>query len=185
MTTIDRLVEAVRDMEFDLKETITILERTPAVVRELLHGLPETWTASNEGPETFSPFDVVGHLIDGEETDWIPRIRIILAQGSDRRFVPFDRFRSQGAAETLSQRLEKFASLRKANLKTLQELEVTPAQLKLTGEHPELGTVTLAQLLATWAVHDLTHLAQINRVMAKQYKAAIGPWVRYHPLLTR
>ncbi|HKV70542.1 MAG TPA: DinB family protein [Gemmatimonadales bacterium] len=172
-------------MEFDLRETITMLERTPAVVRELLHGLPERWTVSNEGPDTFSPFDVVGHLIDGEETDWIPRLKIILAQGPDRRFVPFDRFRSQGARETLAGRLDRFASLRKANLAVLRDLKLTPAQLTLTGEHPELGTVTLAQLLATWAVHDLTHLAQINRVMAKQYKAAIGPWVKYHPLLTR
>lgn len=172
-------------MEFDLRETVTILERTPTVVRELLHDLPEAWTASNEGPETFSPYDVVGHLIDGEETDWIPRLKIILAQGPDRRFVPFDRFRSQGTAETLERRLERFASLRKANLKVLRGLGLTPVQLQLTGEHPELGTVTLAQLLATWAVHDLTHLAQIGRVMAKQYKAAIGPWVKYHPLLTR
>jgi len=171
-------------MEFDLKETITLLERTPAVVRALLHDLPEKWTASNEGPDSFSPFDVVGHLIDGEETDWIPRMKIILAQG-DRRFVPFDRFRSKGAVESLAQRLDKFAALRRANLTVVKELELTPAQLKLTGEHPELGTVTLTQLLATWAVHDITHLAQIARVMAKQYKGAIGPWVKYHPLLTR
>lgn len=171
-------------MEFDLRETIGILERTPDVVRALLHDLPNRWTAANEGPDTFSAFDVVGHLIDGEETDWIPRIKIILAQG-DRRFVPFDRFRSKGAVETLAQRLDRFASLRRANLKVVKDLNVTAEQLKLTGEHPELGTVTLAQLLATWAVHDLTHLAQINRVMAKQYKAAIGPWVKYHPLLTR
>jgi len=127
---------------------------------------------------------VVGHLIDGEETDWIPRIKIILAQG-DRRFVPFDRFRSKGAVESLAQRLDRFASLRKSNLTIVKELELTPQQLKLTGEHPELGTVTLTQLLATWAVHDLTHLAQINRVMAKQYMAATGPWVKYLPLLTR
>src|SRR5215469_6019455 len=171
-------------MDFDLQETITILERTPTVVRDLLHDLPEAWTKANEGPETFSAFDVVGHLIDGEETDWVPRIKIILAQG-DRRFVPFDRFRSKGAAETLAQRLERFASLRKSNLTIVKELELTPQQLKLTGEHPELGTVTLTQLLATWAVHDLTHLAQINRVMAKQYMAATGPWVTYLPLLTR
>ncbi|HEX4561085.1 MAG TPA: DinB family protein [Gemmatimonadales bacterium] len=172
-------------MEFDLRETVTILERTPAVARELLHGLPEPWSAANEGPDTFSPFDVIGHLIDGEETDWIPRIKIILAKGPDRRFVPFDRFRSKGAAETLAQRLDRFASLRQANLGLLRDLKVKPEQLTLTGEHPELGTVTLAQLLATWAVHDLTHLAQITRVMAKQYKTAIGPWVKYHPLLTR
>ena len=172
-------------MEFDLRETITMLERTPGVVRELLRGLPTRWTASNEGPDTFSAFDVIGHLIDGEETDWIPRIKIILAQGKSRRFVPFDRFRSKGAVETLEQRLDRFATLRRQNLEVVRDLNVTVEQLKLTGEHPELGTVTLAQLLATWAVHDLTHLAQIGRVMAKQYKGAIGPWVKYHPLLTR
>lgn len=172
-------------MEFDLRETITMLERTPPTLRELLHGLPTRWTASNEGPDTFSAFDVVGHLIDGEETDWIPRIKIILAQGESRRFVPFDRFRSKGAAETLEQRLDRFATLRRQNLDVVRSLKVTGDQLKLTGEHPELGTVTLAQLFATWAVHDLTHLAQIGRVMAKQYKGAIGPWVKYHPLLTR
>lgn len=172
-------------MEFNLQETIALLERTPAVARELLGDLPQRWTAANEGPDTFSPFDVVGHLIDGEETDWVPRIRIILAQGPDRRFVPFDRFRSKGSGETLAQRLDRFASLRRGNLTVVKGLELTPDQLKLTGEHPELGTVTLAMLLATWAVHDLTHLAQITRVMAKQYKAAIGPWVKYHPLLTR
>ena len=172
-------------MDFDLSETITILERTPGVVRELLRGLPTRWTASNEGPDTFSAFDVIGHLIDGEETDWIPRIKIILAQGESRHFVPFDRFRSKGTPESLEQRLDRFATLRRQNLDVVRGLKVTAEQLQLTGEHPELGTVTLAQLLATWAVHDLTHLAQIGRVMAKQYTQAIGPWVKYHPLLTR
>src|SRR5689334_14273356 len=121
-------------MQFNLRETITILERTPAVTQALLARLPEPWTAANEGPDTFSPFDVIGHLIDGEETDWIPRIKIILAQG-DRRFVPFDRFRSKGVAETMAQRLDWFASLREGNLAVLRQLELTPAQLKLTGEH--------------------------------------------------
>lgn len=172
-------------MEFDLRETLTILERTPSVVRELLGGLPARWIASNEGPDTFSAFDVIGHLVDGEETDWLPRIKIILAQGESTRFVPFDRFRSKGAAETLEQRLDRFASLRRQNLEAVRSLGLRAEQLQLTGEHPELGTVTLAQLLATWAVHDLTHLAQIGRVMAKQYKGAVGPWVQYLPLLTR
>jgi hypothetical protein len=172
-------------MDFDLEQGIAILERTPAVVRELLSDLPVTWTAANEGPKTFSAFDVVGHLIDGEETDWMVRARIILGPGSDRRFVPFDRFRSQGAEETLGQRLERFETLRRGNLAELKKLAVTPAQLQLTGEHPELGTVTLAQLFATWVAHDLTHLAQITRVMAKQYTEAVGPWVQYLPSLTR
>ena len=173
-------------MDFDLTKGIAILERTPAVVRDLLSDLPADWTASNEGPDTFSPFDVVGHLIDGEETDWIPRVRIILAQGPDRRFVPFDRFRHQrAAAQTLGQRVDRFAELRGKSLGELRKLDLKPAQLSLTGEHPELGTVTLAQLLATWATHDLTHLSQITRVMAKQYKAAVGPWRKYLPLLDR
>jgi hypothetical protein len=173
-------------MDFDLVKGIAILERTPAVVRDLLSDLPADWTASNEGPDTFSPFDVVGHLIDGEETDWIPRMRIVLAQGPDRHFVPFDRFRHQGAAaQTLGQRVDRFAELRGKNLGELRKLNLKPVQLLLTGEHPELGTVTLSQLLATWATHDLTHLSQITRVMAKQYKAAVGPWRKYLPLLDR
>lgn len=173
-------------MEFDLMKGMAILERTPAVVRDLLRDLPPDWTSTNEGLDTFSPFDIVGHLIDGEETDWIPRLRIILAQGPDRRFVPFDRFRHQRAApQTLSQRMDRFAELRRANLAELKKLDVKPAHLSLTGEHPELGTVTLSQLLATWVAHDLSHLAQITRVMAKQYKQAIGPWIRYLPVMTR
>jgi hypothetical protein len=172
-------------MDFDLGTGVAILERTPKVIRDLLGDLSPDWTASNEGPDTFSPFDVLGHLIDGEETDWMVRARIILAQGADRRFKPFDRFRHQGAVETLALRIDRFADLRSANLAELEELDVTAAQLRLTGEHPELGTVTLSQLLATWVAHDLTHLAQITRVMAKQYTQAVGPWVKYLPALTR
>lgn len=172
-------------MDFDLAQGVAILERTPAVIRHLLGDLPSGWTAPNEGPETFSPFDVVGHLIDGEETDWMARARIILAQGPDRRFTPFDRFRHQGQVETLGQRIDRFADLRSANLAELEELHLTPAQLGLTGEHPVLGTVTLSQLLATWVAHDLTHLSQITRVMAKQYTEAVGPWVQFLPALTR
>ena len=173
-------------MDFDLGKGIVILERTPAVVRELLGGLPDEWTAANEGPETFSPFDVVGHLIDGEETDWMVRARVILAQGPNRRFEPFDRFRHRGAApRTLAQLIDRFAELRRKNLEDLRRLDLQPAQLALTGEHPALGTVTLSQLLATWVAHDLTHLAQVTRVMAKQYTRAVGPWVEFLPALTR
>ena len=164
-----------------------MLERTPAVLRVLLAGLPANWTHANEGPETWSPFDVVGHLIDGEETDWMPRARVILAQGTHRRFEPFDRFRhlrtNQG--KTPGELLDRFAELRARNLRELEEIKLTPDQLQLTGEHPEFGLVTLEQLLATWVVHDLGHLAQIARVMANQYRDAVGPWHAYLSVLHR
>lgn len=174
-------------VNFDLQKGIVILERTPRVLRSLLGDLPEDWVRGNEGPETWSPFDVVGHLIDGEETDWLVRARIILAQGADRRFQPFDRFRHLRVNEgkTLGELLDRFSSLRAGNLAELGGLALTPAQLRLAGEHPELGSVTLEQLLATWVAHDLGHLAQITRVMAKQYREAVGPWRTYLPVLDR
>jgi uncharacterized damage-inducible protein DinB len=146
----------------------------------------EGWTRGTEGPDTFSPFDVVGHLIDGEETDWIPRARIILAQGPSRRFEPYDRFRhrSRNAQRTLASLLNEFEKLRSANVALVRSWQLTEQQLALEGEHPSLGTVTLRQLLATWVVHDLGHLAQVARVMAKQYRAEVGPWVAYLPVLT-
>ena len=139
-----------------------------------------------EGPDTFSPFDVVGHLIDGEETDWIPRARIILARGPSRRFEPYDRFRhkSRNAGRTLASLLDEFTQLRTANLDLLRSWNLSDTQLVLEGEHPSLGAVTLRQLIATWVVHDLGHLAQVARVMAKQYREAVGPWVQYLPVLT-
>ena len=174
-------------MIFQVSEGITVLERTPATFRALLAGLPETWTAPNEGENTFSPFDNVGHLIHGERTDWIPRARIILAQGANRRFEPYDRFaqvrESQG--KQLAQLLDEFAQLRVANLDTLRGWNLSDRELALEGEHPELGTVTLRQLLAAWVVHDLGHVAQTTRVMAKQYKEAVGPWRVYLPVLDR
>ena len=172
---------AVTTTAFDLAEGIAVLERTPGVLRAWLADLPEPWIRADEGPDTWSPFDIVGHLIDGEETDWIPRSRIILAQGADRRFTPYDRFRHLRLADgaTLGGRLEHFATLRAANLATLRGWTLTPAQLALTGEHPEFGTVTLAQLLATWVAHDLDHLMQLARVMGKRYAAAAGPWRAY------
>ncbi len=174
-------------MDFDLNDALAVLERTPAVLRALLTGLSERWTHRNEGPATWSPFDVVGHLIDGEETDWMGRARIILAQGPDRRFEPFDRFRHLGVNEgkSLEQLLDRFAELRVRNLEELKALNPGRQQLRLTGEHPEFGSVTLEQLLATWVAHDLGHIAQISRVMAKQYREALGPWEAYLPVLHR
>ena len=163
-----------------------VLQRTPAVLRSLLDGVGEGWARGTEGADTFSPFDVVGHLIDGEETDWIPRARIILAQGASRRFEPYDRFRhkSRNAGRSLASLLEEFATLRAANLELLRAWNLSDAQLALVGEHPSLGAVTLRQLIATWVVHDLGHVAQVARVMAKQYREAVGPWVQYLPVLT-
>lgn len=166
---------------FELAEGIAILERTPAILHAWLARLPEPWLEANEGPDTWSAFQIVGHLIDGEETDWIPRARIILAQGPNRRFTPYDRFRhlSVDHGPTIAARLERFAACRAENLAILRRWDLTPAQLALTGEHPELGPVTLAQLLATWVAHDLDHLMQIARVMGKRYASAAGPWTAY------
>ena len=174
-------------MDFHLPHALQVLERTPATFRALLGGLADAWTAPSEGPETFSAFDNVGHLIHGERTDWIPRARIILAQGPDRRFEPYDRFaqyrESQG--KSMADLLDEFESLRAGNLATLREWRLSERELALQGEHPALGTVTLRQLLSAWVVHDLGHLAQTARVMAKQYRDAVGPWREYLPVLDR
>ena len=174
-------------MDFDLTTGTAVLERTPHVLRALLAGLPPAWTDATEGPKTWSPFVVVGHLLHGERTDWIPRARIILAQGPDRRFEPFDRFAQfrDSAGQSLGALLDAFAEARAANLVTLAGWHLTDAQLALEGEHPALGTVTLRQLLATWVAHDLGHIAQTSRVMAKQYRDAVGPWREYLPVLDR
>ncbi|HEY5060942.1 MAG TPA: DinB family protein [Gemmatimonadaceae bacterium] len=174
-------------MDFDLAAAVAVLERTPRTVRAMLDGLAPAWTDATEGPDTWSPRVVVGHLIHGERTDWIPRARIILAQGQHRRFEPFDRFaqhrNSQGSS--LATLLDDFTTLRAQSLATLDEWRVSEAQLALEGEHPEFGTVTLRQLLATWVAHDLGHIAQIARVMAKQYRGAVGPWRAYLSVLNR
>lgn len=174
-------------VEFDLDHGFAVLERTPGTLRALLAGLPEAWTTPNEGPDTWSAFNVVGHLIDGEETDWMARARIILAQGERRTFAPFDRFRHLTATrgKSLGELLERFEALRRQNLAELRALEITPSHLALEGAHPDFGAVTLRQLLATWVTHDLGHIAQIARVMAKQYATAVGPWRTYLPVLTR
>ena len=174
-------------MDFDLVNSIAVLERTPRVVEALLSGIPDAWTTGNEGADTWSPFDNVGHLIDCELTDWMTRLHIILNQGANRRFEPFDRFRhvDRNKGRTLSELLAEFRQLREQSLSDLRGLNLTAAQLLLTGEHPEFGTVTLEQLLATWVAHDLGHIAQITRVMAKQYRDAVGPWEAYLPVLHR
>lgn len=173
-------------MEFNLSQAIEVLERTPAALRALLHDVSRDWERGTEGPDTFSPFDNIGHLIDGEETDWMPRARIILGQGPNRRFESYDRFRhrARNVKRTLSSLLDEFADRRAENLRVLRSWNLTDAQLNLQGEHPRLGPVTLRQLLAAWVVHDLGHIAQVARVMAKQYRAEVGPWVPFLPVLT-
>ncbi len=174
-------------MDFDLADGIPVLERTPHTLRAMLEGLPHVWTDATEGPETWSPYIVLGHLIHGERTDWIPRAQIILAQGVNRRFTPYDRFAqfTESRGKSLVRLLNEFAMLRSENLATLAEWKLDEQQLSLEGEHPEFGAVTLRQLLATWVAHDLGHVAQTARVMAKQYRDAVGPWREYLPLIPR
>ena len=173
-------------MDFDIELTAQVLGRTAPTLQALLGGLPEPWTRGTEGADTFSSFDVVGHLIDGEETDWIPRATLILAQGPELRFEPYDRFRhrTRNLGRTLPSLLTEFAQLRAVNLDLLRSWHLTPSALDLPGVHPSLGCVALRELLAAWTVHDLGHLAQVSRVMAKQYREAVGPWVRFLPVLT-
>jgi hypothetical protein len=173
-------------MTFSLSNCVDVLQRTPSLVEQLLRDLPDSLTRANEGPETFSPFDVVGHLIDGEETDWMTRARIILSNSDDKRFVPYDRFRhyARNKGRDLQSLLEEFARLREKNLAELRGWGLTEQQLDLTGVHPTFGNVTLRELLASWVVHDLGHIAQIARVMAKQYADDVGPWTPFLPVLT-
>ncbi|HEX9728708.1 MAG TPA: DinB family protein [Gemmatimonadales bacterium] len=170
---------------FRLDEAIAVLERTPDTLRTLLDDLPEPWTTCDEGPETWSPVDVVGHLIHGERADWIVRARTILDGGERQPFDPFDRLAQFEASKGQSIRvlLDEFAQLRAENIATLEGLALGERDLDKTGTHPALGRVTMRQLLATWVAHDLGHIAQIGRVMAKRYGAAAGPWVAYLPIL--
>src|SRR5438477_6105326 len=165
----------------NLQDTISLLARTPAVLNALLRDLPETWTLHNEGKDTWSAFDVVGHLIFGERTDWMPRVRILLENGEARPFAPFDRFAQfrESQDKSLDQLLDEFARLRRQSVVDLQALNLQHEDLSRRGRHPALGVVTLSQLLATWAVHDLTHVHQLSRVMAHQYRDAVGPWTAY------
>jgi hypothetical protein len=167
--------------EFNLDETIAVLTRTLATLDTLLRGLPESWVRSNEGKDTWSAFDIVGHLIVGERTDWMTRARVILERGEARPFDPFDRFAQlkETQNKSLEQLLDDFARLRRENLAALQALNLRPEDFGRRGTHPALGVVTLSQLLATWAVHDLTHVHQLSRVMAHQYRDAVGPWSAY------
>lgn len=168
-------------MQHNLQDTIALLSRTPAALDALLRGLPETWTLRNEGKKTWSAFDIVGHLIHAERTDWMPRAKMILQFGESKAFEPFDRWAQEREShgKPLTQLLEEFARLRAENLNELRALNLQPEDLGRRGQHPALGAVTLSQLLATWAAHDLTHLHQISRVMARQYSEAVGPWGAY------
>jgi hypothetical protein len=172
-------------MEFELTEVIAILVRTPITLNSLLRDLPDAWLYQNEGPDTWSPYDVIGHLIHGEQTDWIPRAKIILEHGESKVFEPFDRVAmfEDSKGKSISQLLDTFAQLRDANLRELQSFNLTPALLDKRGRHPELGTVTLKQLLSTWVVHDLGHIRQIVRAMSKKYREEVGPWKAYLSIL--
>ena len=172
-------------LKFQLQEAIPILDRTPAVISGLLDDLPEDWTRVNEGADTWSPREVVAHLINGERTDWIPRARIILKQCNYRRFDPFDRFADLKTARPLKELLEEFDKLRSENVATLRGWNLKEKDMELTGDHPEFGAVTMRQLLATWVVHDLSHIAQITRTMARAYTQAVGPWTAYFRVLQR
>jgi hypothetical protein len=164
-----------------LDECLAILTRTPATLDTMLRDLPEAWTEATEGPGTWSPYVIVGHLIHGERADWMPRLEIILKHGPDRPFDPFDReaqFR-ENAGKSLSALLDEFGVLRRENLDRLRALDLQAEQLEMQGTHPALGSVNVRQLLATWTAHDLAHILQVSRVMAKRYKQEVGPWAEY------
>jgi len=174
-------------MDFQLDHAKEVLGRTPATLNALLRHLPDEWVVPNEGPDSWSPFDILGHLIHGERTDWIPRARVILEHGEGRAFEPFDRFAmfEESRGKSLEELLATFERLRGESLRELEGMGLTPELLRKRGAHPELGVVTLSQLLSTWVVHDLGHVGQIVRVMAKQYGEAVGPWRDYLPVLSR
>lgn len=174
-------------MEFDLNKSIEILERTPTVIETLLSDLSSSWIKNNEGKLTWSPYDILGHLIYGEKTDWMVRAKIILSKFDNKTFEPFDRFAQlrEKQDKKIAELLDEFKELRKSNLKELRSLNLTTTDFELKGIHPELGEVTLGQLISTWVVHDLGHIAQISRVMAKQYKNMVGPWQAYLGILSK
>jgi uncharacterized damage-inducible protein DinB len=174
-------------MLFNLVHATDILSRTPIILKSMLSNLPTEWVSGNEGEQTWSPFDVLGHLIHGERTDWIPRIRIILQAGESETFETFDRFAQFEASQgkSLEELLSTFAESRSHNIEALNKMKLTAEDLAKRGNHPELGTVRLDELIATWVVHDLDHVAQITRTMAKQYTEAVGPWEAYLSVLKR
>lgn len=173
-------------MKYNLETSYEILERTPRVLRSLLQGLDDNWILNNEGLDTFSPYDVVGHLLHGEKTDWAVRIRRILEEGTSQPFDPYNRFAQyeESKGKDLLQLMNEFEQLRYENLEWLKSLKLSEADFDKKGMHPSLGEVTLKNLLATWVVHDLTHIAQITRVMAKQYKEEMGPWTEFFRILS-
>ena len=173
-------------MDIDLNDAIALLERAPRTLNALLGALPSGWATATEGGDSWSPFDVLGHLIHGEKTDWIPRARLILDYGDSRAFVPFDRFAQFEASrgKTLADLLDEFAALRRENIAALRAMNLQPADFARRGRHPALGEATLGQLIATWVAHDLDHLNQIVRVLARQYATEVGPWREYLGILT-
>jgi uncharacterized damage-inducible protein DinB len=174
-------------MEFHLEQAREVLRRTPSALNSLLRHLPDQWVLHNEGPDSWSVYDIVGHLIHGEETDWIPRAEIILRDGESGTFEPFDRFAmfEKSRGKSLDELLDQFERLRVESLNKLGEMNLTPETLKKRGRHPDLGVVTLEELVSTWVVHDLGHMAQISRVMARQYEDAVGPWKAFLSILRR
>lgn len=168
-------------MAHDLEQTIALLVRTPAVLDTLLRDLPHEWTARNEGEKSWSAYDIVGHLIEGEKTDWLPRAKRILESGESKPFDRFDRFAQErdSKGKSLGELLDEFARLRAENLRELRAMNLGPRDLGKRGKHPVLGVVTLSELLATWPAHDLTHLHQLSRVMAHQYRETVGPWTKF------
>lgn len=174
-------------MTMELEQATEILSRTPATLKELLQNLSDEWIMNNEGGDSWSPYDIVGHLINGDQTNWIPRIQTILDHGETQPFGPFDRFAhfKNSKGKSLSDLLHTFGIVREISLKVLHDLDITPEKLSLKGTHPAFGTVTLSQLISCWVVHDLNHISQIVRVMAGQYRDEVGPWIAYLPILTR
>jgi hypothetical protein len=173
-------------MKYSLERSYEILDRTPAVLQSLLAGLSDDWIMPNEGPETFSPYDVVGHLIHGEKTDWTARMKMILEFGNTKTFERWNRVAmyEESKGKSMQQLLDEFAAIRKQNMVWFRSLHLTETDFDRKGMHPVLGDVTLRHLLATWVVHDLTHMAQITRVMAKQYKEEMGPWPEFFRILS-
>lgn len=174
-------------MEFSIEKSVEILEKTPSVLEYLLRDSSEEWHMLNEGGDSFSPYDVIGHLVHGEQTDWVIRMNIILSDAGNKAFPPYDRFAmyEESKGKSINDLLTEFKTLRDKNIRYLLSLELTEKELGRTGIHQKFGEVTLRQLLATWVVHDLSHLSQIARVMAKQHKDEVGPWLEYLPILTR
>ena len=172
-------------MVFSLKRSVEILERTPDVLYTMVYGISDYWTQHNEGGETWSVFDVVGHLIHGEKADWVTRAEIILSENPDKKFAPFDRLAQfeESKGKTLAQLLEEFKLLRKKNIERLLSKNLTEKDFDKTGIHPSFGEVKLSQLLSTWVAHDLDHISQVARVMAKQYREDVGPWIEYLKIL--